>query len=361
MPTRYEKIPILGVARRCGLVIDSRSLGRTELDAKCPFCGDKPHRHHLRMNTDSDRFKCWHCGETGNSVSLYAKLEGITNKEAAEILLEGDNVYRFPIEPIPQAAPPRPAKPLAERNEVYSAMLNHLLLSDAHRDNLRERGLSDERIEQNEYRSMPTGESSRLFLSSMLSNFHELDGVLGFYEDKGGRWTLAGAPGLLVPYRDRDGLIQGLQIRRDDECDRKYRWLASTNFKRGTKSGTHIHITGNLDSNTLYITEGGLKGDVASYLDDEALFVCIAGVSAIEGLKDAVSSLNVSNIVIAMDMDKISNKQVRDAVTTMTRELHRLRGANICVANWDTRFNGIDDYYYARNTTSTTPLQLMAA
>jgi len=34
---------------------------------------------------------------------------------------------------------------------------------------------------------------------------------------------------------------------------------------------------------------------------------------------------------------------------------------NIRVANWDARFNGIDNYYYARNTTSTMPLQFMAA
>jgi len=195
----------------------------------------------------------------------------------------------------------------------------------------------------------------------MLSNFHDLDGIPGFYEDKRGGWTLAGAPGILVPYRNCDGLIQGLQIRCDNEQERKYRWLASTNYNRGTKSGTHIHITGNLDSDTLYITEGGLKGDVASFLDDEALFVCIAGVSAIEGLNETVSLLNVRNIIIAMDMDKLENPQVRDAVTTMTRQLRRLRGVNISVANWDTRFNGIDDYYYARNTTTTMPLELMAA
>ena len=361
---KYEKIPILGVARRCGLVINDRTREHAEIEAKCPFCGDKPRSYHLRMNADSDQFKCWLCGETGNSVSLYAKLEGITNKEAADRLLDkndDNNVIPFPVMPQTKIAPPRPVKPLGQRHEVYSAMLDHLLLSDAHRENLRERGLSDERIEHNQYRSMPAGESSRLLLSSMLENFHDLDGIPGFYEDKRGRWTIAGASGILVPYRNCDGLIQGLQIRCDNEQERKYRWLASTNYKRGTKSGTHIHITGNLDSDTLYITEGGLKGDVASFLDDDALFVCIAGVSAIEGLIDAVSLLNPRNAIIAMDMDKLANPQVRDAVTTIARQLRRLRGVNIRVANWDARFNGIDNYYYARNTTSTMPLQFMAA
>jgi len=169
------------------------------------------------MNTESDRFKCWLCGEPGNSVSLHAKLEGISNREAADILLDGSNVYRFPTIPQTKITPPRPAKSLAVRNEVYAVMLDHLLLSDAHRENLRERGLTDERIERNQYRSMPVGESSRILLSSMLSNFHDLDGIPGFYEDKRGGWTLAGAPGILVPYRNCDGLIQGLQIRCDNE------------------------------------------------------------------------------------------------------------------------------------------------
>ena len=358
---KYERIPILEAARRCGLVINSRTLGHTEVKAKCPFCGDKPHRHHLHLNVEKDKFKCWFCGETGNSVSLYAKVERISYKEAADFLLEGSNVYRFPTMPEPKIEPPRPAKPLAERNEVYSAMLDHLRLSDAHRENLRERGLSDERIERNQYRSIPVDWDSRRMLASMLSTFHDLDGIPGFYVDKRGCWTTAGAPGLLIPYRDRDGLIQGLQIRSDGEDTSGYCWFASTNRKNGTKSGTHLHLTGNLDSDTLYITEGGLKGDVASFLDDDALFLCIAGVSAIEGLIDTVSLLNPRNAIIAMDMDKLANIQVRDAVTTITQQLRRLRGVNVSVANWDARFKGIDDYYYARNTTSTMPLELVAA
>ena len=357
----YEKIPILAVARRCGLVIDDRTLGHTEIEAKCPFCGDKPHRHHLRMNAGNDKFKCWLCGETGNSVSLYAKVEGISNKEAVNRLLDGSNVYRFPSVPQTQITQPRPALPLEQRNEVYTSMLNHLILNDTHRSNLRERGFSDDRIQRNQYRSMPSDENSRLLLSSILSSFHELDGIPGFYEDRQGRWTIAGAPGLLVPYRNHDGLIQGLQIRLNSAEKRKYRWFASTNYLRGTKSGAPIHITGNLQSKTAYITEGGLKGDVASYFDDEALFLCIAGVSATESLVDTVSELNVRNVIIAMDMDKLSNKQVRNAVTTMTRELRRMKNIKIDIANWDARFNGIDDYYYARNTIPTMPLQLTAA
>ena len=38
---------------------------------------------------------------------------------------------------------------------MYSEMLSFLTLSERHRENLLERGLSEERIERNGYRSMP--------------------------------------------------------------------------------------------------------------------------------------------------------------------------------------------------------------
>ena len=50
----------------------------------------------------------------------------------------------------------REPAPLAERHAAYTEMLSLLTLSDAHRQNLRERGLSDQRIEENGYKSMPS-------------------------------------------------------------------------------------------------------------------------------------------------------------------------------------------------------------
>ncbi len=79
----YDKIPIVETARRCGLVLDSRTLRRKEVEASCPFCGDHgPGKYHLSLNTDTDQYRCNLCGAHGNSVSLYARIKGICNKEA---------------------------------------------------------------------------------------------------------------------------------------------------------------------------------------------------------------------------------------------------------------------------------------
>ena len=81
-------------------------------------------------------------------------------------------------------------------------------------------------IERNGYKSMPETESDRRLLASLLRCDHELHGLPGFYT-KDGAWTLAGANGFLIPVRNKDGLIQGMKIRLDDDAARKYRWLSS--------------------------------------------------------------------------------------------------------------------------------------
>ena len=51
-----------------------------------------------------------------------------------------------------------------ERHAAYSDMLEHLTLLDRHGENLLERGLSEERIRANGYKSMPETERGRRLL-----------------------------------------------------------------------------------------------------------------------------------------------------------------------------------------------------
>ena len=71
-------------------------------------------------------------------------------------------------------------------------MLDHLTLLLQHRENLLERGLPEERIAQNQYRSMPeTGAGRRLLAALLRSGGHELLGIPGF-RTYYGDWTLSG-------------------------------------------------------------------------------------------------------------------------------------------------------------------------
>lgn len=345
----YEKIPIVETARRCGLVLDSRTLRRSEVEASCPFCGDHKGKHHLSLNTGTDQFRCNLCGTSGNSVTLYARLNGVTTKEAYQALRQGGKVYPMPKEPTPQIQERQP-HPLEVRHTMYSTMLEHLTLLPKHQDNLLERGLSPERIQRNQYRSMPETEQGRRLIAGLLRSCgYDLEGLPGFRTFYGD-WTLSGPKGFLIPVRDKNGLIQGLKVRLDatDDPGRKYRWLSSRDLPGGTRSYSWVHVTGDTSKKRAFLTEGPLKGDVASFLSHNALFVCIGGVNAINGLKDTLVDLGVSEVVEAMDMDQMTNPHVRDAIKTIRKEVQQIRGIKYSKYTWNPAYKGVDDYLLSR-------------
>ena len=180
---------------------------------------------------------------------------------------------------------------------------------------------------------------------------YELLGIPGFYT-RYGQWTLAGPNGFLIPVRDKDGLIQGLKIRLDeaDAPNRKYRWLSSRgrNMQNGTRSYSWIHVTGDRGRKRAFLTEGPLKGDVASFLANDALFVCTGGVNAIKGLRETILALGVREVVEAMDMDQMTNPQVRGAILTMRREVRKIPGIKYSKYSWNPAYKGVDDYFLSR-------------
>ena len=344
----YTKIPIVDAARRCGLVLDSRTLRRDEVEASCPFCRDHgPGKYHLSLNTVTDQYRCNLCGASGNSVSLYARIHGISNKEAYLELTKDSKVYPMPSQPVPKIQERTP-RALEERHAVYSEMLSFLTLSEKHRENLLERGLSDVRIVQNGYKSMPETSEQRRLLAKLVGSSYDLLGIPGYYM-RYGQWTIAGPNGFLIPVRNKDGLIQGLKIRLDDTAEpgRKYRWFSSRGrtMKHGTRSYSWIHVTGDRTRKRAFLTEGPLKGDVASFLANDALFICTGGVNAIKGLRETILTLGVREIVEAMDMDQMTNPQVRDAILAMRREVQKIPGIRYSKYSWNPAYKGVDDYF----------------
>ena len=234
-----------------------------------------------------------------------------------------------------------------------SAMLDHLTLLDRHGENLLERGLSEERIRENGYKSMPETERGRRLIADLLRSCgHELSGLPGF-RTYYGEWTLSGPNGFLIPVRNKDGLIQGLKIRLDDADapNRKYRWLSSRGLPNGTRSYSWVHVTGGRSRKRAFLTEGPLKGDVASFLANDELFLCIGGVNALHGLTDTIRALGVREVVEAMDMDQMTNPNVRKAVLTMRKEVQKIPGIRYSKYTWNPAYKGVDDYLLSRAAT----------
>ena len=116
----------------------------------------------------------------------------------------------------------------------------------------------------------------------------------------------------------------------------------------GTRSYSWVHVTGDTSRKRAFLTEGPLKGDVASHLANNELFICIGGVNALGGLTDTIRELGVREIVEAMDMDQMTNKNVRDAILTMRKEVKKIPGIRYSKYTWNPAYKGVDDYLLSR-------------
>lgn len=335
----FITFPILQTARKSGLVINDAG---SQVHINCPFCGDNKRRLYLYSNTE--QYHCFHCGAHGNAVSLYARRTCLSYANAYHELA-ADEMLHFPL-PAVQKPPEREPAGIEQRDAVYRAMLELLPLSETHHLNLLDRGLPERMIAANGYRSLENEKELRDKIAAQLSPRYDLNNVPGFYF-RDGSWRFCAYSGLLIPIRNASGQIQGIQIRRENINRMKYVWLSSAGKPYGTGARSWIHVTGNCEQNTAVITEGPLKGDVASALSGNALFICVPGVSAIKYLPDTLKSLHLTSVQEAFDMDKLRNPQVV-AARKRLRQVVADCGLPCKTLIWSENYNGIDDYLAAK-------------
>ena len=167
-------------------------------------------------------------------------------------------------------------------DQVYGALLDQLALSHAHRQDLHRRGLTEAGIKRSGYRTLPLKGREEL-ARTLVEHFgaEVCSQVPGLYENEAGRWSVAGATGMLVPVRDIEGRIVALKIRADEAGEgSKYTYLSSTKYGGpGPGSQVHVPLHDELDLSVVRLTEGELKADVATALAG-ILTVSTPGVSS---------------------------------------------------------------------------------
>lgn len=334
----WKEFGIEEVARLCGIQMKNDGMGAREIKALCPFCGDK--HYHLYLNTEKNKWNCFRCGARGNDVSLYARINCMTNKEAVKELstcITGAEPKRI------RTVESTPIKPLMERHNVYYDMLKLLYLNNRHLKDLLKRGLSMGNIQNFLYKSVPANEYERRAVIQKLSAQYDLRGIPGFYR-KYGEWQMYEPPygGYFVPVCNKDGYIQGMQIRLDVDDDR-YRWFSTNEYPEGTGAPSWVHVVGDVSSDTAYITEGALKADVTSVLSSGSLIIAVAGVNAINCLPDTLHQLNLRKVYEIFDMDKQVNPRVKEALRKING-IFREFGIETKTCTWDPWYKGIDDY-----------------
>lgn len=233
-------------------------------------------------------------------------------------------------------------------HRVYSALLDSLGLSGPHRADLQRRGLSGPDIDRHGYRTLP--DRDRAALARRLVEAFGVDiarQIPGLYiREQDGRswWSLAGAPGILIPVRDIAGRIVALKTRADapPESGGRYRWLSSrAHGGPGPGSRVHVPLRPAELGDECRLTEGELKADIATTLSG-LLTISIPGVSHWRAALPVLGQLGVRLVRLAFDADAHTNPTVARALRCTIIALQDA-GYQAALEQWAPAHKGIDD------------------
>jgi hypothetical protein len=235
-------------------------------------------------------------------------------------------------DPLPRVTPARhEGLSLETRHAIFRAALEFLDLRKEAAADLYRRGLIDDDIQVVGYRSLPATANKKRFLGALIDRFGEtlLRQCPGFTNDNGQTdfWTarqIDGAgDGYLIPYRDENGLITGVQVR----------W-AEGNYRtfRNSRTAFIYHLAGwAAQDKELYITEGGLKAQV-SHRQGGVTVLGLPGQGLSPDHIGAIQRLQPSCIVEALDQE--DNKHTEAARSRWLKALAEI-GLPLYRAVWE--------------------------
>ena len=326
--------------------------GQKNFYIKCPCCDEKPRDQHLNISLKKDVFRCPRCGVSGGIFDLYSLYTGVPRDKVYKTLLrtmgkgqtEQPKTVPVPHPPIVEAE--CPITDVDTRHATYTAFLSKLSLAQDHRENLLGRGLTDEEIVRLGYKTTPILGMSAI-AKQLRSEGYYLAGVPGFYRKDTDEWSFScDKRGILIPVRDHQGRIQGLQIRRDNTEKRKFRWVSSAELKDGCRAEGWTHLAGPI-TECLILTEGPMKADVIHALTGITV-LAVPGVNTLTQLKITLEILRangLSRIKTAFDMDFSTNQHVQNGFNSLLSLLNEM-GFRYGTYLWDARYKGLDDYIW---------------
>lgn len=243
--------------------------------------------------------------------------------------------------PQPKSVKQNPKANIEVLDNTYRNLLANLPLSAKHKENLINRGIPESLLCR--YGTMPRYGREDI-LRNLQSQNIRLNGVPGFFTDINGKWHLGGPDGICIPVTNLQSRVSGIQIRRDGDVKPKYVWLSSKDKLNGCSSGASIHVArpGNADTKAIWITEGPLKADIIS-LKLNRIVLAIPGVSNWAGVIPIIWQLKPKSVVVALDMDKLTNEAVNLHKNQLINRLLRLNIRTI-EADWNGDYKGLDDF-----------------
>jgi hypothetical protein len=248
---------------------------------------------------------------------------------------------------------------------AYRIILEGMPLHVGDRNALRARGLTDEDIAREGYRSWDTNIDRRK--ASLAKVYAELGDAMytvpGIYKtDFGPELGLPGA-GLAVAVRDGYGRVVGIRVRVERErqnkkgltikgndgrpiIEKKYLWLSGrTDHRDDPRAAATCHVpvhAADLDLSVVAITEGEIKANIATEKTG-LLYVSVPGVGSWRAGLEVAKALGAKTILVSYDADAIDKEGVAQAVVS-TFDTAVADGLIVAVETWAPSFGkGIDD------------------
>lgn len=133
--------------------------GRSSYYVQCPCCDDAPRKRHLNINLKKDVFRCPRCGISGGIFDLYSLYTGVPRDKVRKALVQNLGTPEKPDREIKKSVSnpivEYPVTDIESRHATYCALLAKLSLAQDHRQNLINRGLSDDDIIRLGYKTTP--------------------------------------------------------------------------------------------------------------------------------------------------------------------------------------------------------------
>ena len=346
---------IYDVADKIGLVLKRKH--NKSADYNCPFCDGIGK---LNLNVEYNAYRCNKCGAYGGMLDLFCKCTNVPDRKTAYRCLAVNSSDDFSIQKREQrqatvsSIKEVPKADIDRLDFCYRSMLAELELDTPHKWNLLERGLSEEVIQENLYKSVPV-DTYNILVDKLLEKDCDLIGVPGFFTDVNGevRANIHNhMSGFFVPVFNEKRQIQGMQIRLDTmDTKRKYMWFSSAERINGCSSKSPVQLSGDVfGSNAIYITEGTLKGQIAHFLSGKS-FAATAGVNQQKELEILFQRLQRESqckiIVDAFDMDDDTNEHVRRGHQNLAWLADKYGFIPKRIV-WNRQYKGIDDYLLSK-------------
>ena len=327
----------------------------------------------FNINLPANIFHDWKLDVVGGPVKFYMELYGISFVDAVKRLAKDYGLGSFSgrisndiekkILTVPTA---KKSLNIETMNTVYQIFLDMLTLSEEDAALLKVRGFTDDEIVKYGFKTFPRRllglrNDLEAKVKEAFGTSDALFEVPGFFKKEGEPFSFGYQSGIIIPCRNYEGKIVGLQIRkRDPKADNKYVWFSSAyclkddadnNYVRdGLSPGSPIcYEQGIFPSNKkVFITEGFFKA-VAIRKQYGMSAISIQGVTNWRPIMQTIRGLQkqfpkFSGVIIAYDSDMCYNFNVLTQAAKLGAELES-NGISVEYALWDytEETKGIDD------------------